>query len=73
MSKRINLSPESDFHRAKRERTKQYIDNEYGWILETCGACSGSGYYDNNGNPPCSACNGTGKTREPGPKSIGRV
>ena len=26
-----------------------------------CSACSGSGHYDNDGAPPCSSCNGTGK------------
>jgi hypothetical protein len=25
-----------------------------------CAACSGSGYYDNTGSPPCGSCNGTG-------------
>ena len=25
-----------------------------------CIACSGSGYYDDNGSPPCGSCNGTG-------------
>ena len=28
---------------------------------QKCSACSGSGYYDHNGSPPCGACNGTGK------------
>lgn len=26
-----------------------------------CTACSGSGYYDTDGSPPCGCCNGTGK------------
>lgn len=26
-----------------------------------CIACNGSGYYDINGSPKCSSCNGTGK------------
>lgn len=26
-----------------------------------CGACNGSGHYDNDGAPPCGACNGTGE------------
>ena len=25
-----------------------------------CAACSGSGYYDITGSPPCGACGGTG-------------
>ncbi len=31
--------------------------------LVTCTACSGSGRYDHNGSPRCSACGGTGKER----------
>lgn len=26
-----------------------------------CSACGGSGRYDNDGSPPCGACNGTGR------------
>lgn len=28
---------------------------------KTCTACNGSGYYDAKDNPPCDACEGTGK------------
>jgi len=31
--------------------------------FETCSACSGSGYYDHNGSPPCGACNGKGQVK----------
>lgn len=31
---------------------------------ETCVACNGSGHYDADGSPECSACEGSGKTRE---------
>lgn len=27
---------------------------------KVCVACNGSGYYDNNGSPKCSLCDGTG-------------
>ncbi len=29
-----------------------------------CTACSGSGYYDSDGSPPCGSCNGTGQEEE---------
>ena len=35
-----------------------YKSKEY---LEKCPACGGSGYYDNEENPACEACNGEGK------------
>ena len=31
--------------------------------LKKCGACSGSGYYDNTGSPKCGACHGLGIER----------
>lgn len=31
--------------------------------IKKCGACNGSGYYDNNGSPKCSACKGLGIER----------
>lgn len=40
------------------------LKGEYHAIEEEtkiCIACNGSGYYDVNGSPPCSACNGTGR------------
>lgn len=58
------------FHERKKERTEQYFKYEYGWILEICNACNGSGYYDDKGSPKCSCCSGTGKTSTKGPKSI---
>lgn len=29
--------------------------------MKECVACSGSGYYDNDGSPNCDSCKGTGK------------
>jgi len=52
------------FHKRKQERTRYFETYVKGWKLETCVACNGSGYYDNgNPNPPCGACEGTGKYR----------
>jgi DnaJ-class molecular chaperone len=30
--------------------------------VSVCSACSGSGYYDADGSPPCGSCGGTGDT-----------
>ena len=51
------------FHDRKKERKDYYEKYIKGWKLIRCGACSGSGYYDHNGSPPCGACDGTGKER----------
>lgn len=52
-----------DFHKRKQERKKHYYKYVYGWKERPCTACSGSGYYDNTGSPPCGSCEGTGKER----------
>lgn len=62
----------SDFHNRKQERREYFEKYVKGWKLVTCGACNGSGYYDNciRGRiPKCSSCNGTGKERVPSPKT----
>ncbi|EOX9201865.1 heat shock protein [Yersinia phage vB_YenM_56.17] len=51
------------FHQRKKARTDYYLRFVHGWKLRECGACNGSGYYDNNGSPDCGACSGTGKAR----------
>ncbi len=53
----------------KRRNTEYYFRFVYGWRLYVCGACSGSGYYDAAGSPPCGACEGSKRVRLPGPKS----
>ena len=60
----------STYQSRKAERTTRYHAS-HGLKLATCGACSGSGYYDHNGSPPCGACGGLGKVREtpPDPRS----
>ena len=53
----------------KIERTEHFFRNVYKNKLETCSACSGSGYYDTTDSPACGACGGTGKEREWSSKS----
>lgn len=50
------------FAERKAERKARFEKYEKGWKQIKCGACNGSGYYDHNGSPPCSCCDGTGKT-----------
>ena len=52
-----------DYRQRKAMRVEHYKRFVFGWRLRECGACSGSGRYDNDGSPPCGACDGTGKTR----------
>lgn len=59
MKNKIPFDQLSGFHEEKRRRTKYYYRFVYKWKLRKCGACNGSGYYDDNGSPKCSACNGT--------------
>lgn len=44
-----------------KERKEYYEKYIKGWKKRNCIACNGSGYYDNNNFPSCSACDGTGK------------
>lgn len=67
--RRQALRRAGNFARRKAERTLEYLRYSYGWILQACGACNGSGRYDHNGSPPCGCCNGTGKERVEGPKA----
>ncbi len=57
------------FYHDKALRTQEYLKYTYGWKLQACTACSGSGRYDHNGSPKCSSCNGTGKERYQGDKA----
>ncbi len=59
-----------DFKERKKQRTTEYFKYVFGWKQRSCGACSGSGYYDNHGSPKCGACDGTGKEMYQGTKSI---
>ena len=45
------------------KRKERYEKEVKGWKQRPCGACNGSGKYDNHGSPPCGACNGTGRER----------
>ncbi len=48
----------------KQERVEYYQKYVHGRKLVQCGACMGSGKYDDGRGRNCSLCNGTGKTRE---------
>lgn len=52
------------FYERKKQRTEDYFRYQYKQKLVTCGACDGSGHYDNNGSPKCWLCSGTGKQRK---------
>jgi hypothetical protein len=58
------------FRERKAQRSEYYRRFVYGWVLCSCTACNGSGRYDHNGSPPCSACDGTGKERVRGIKAM---
>lgn len=50
-----------NFQERKKERTEHYFKNVFKRKMVECGACAGSGYYDNTGSPRCWVCNGSGK------------
>jgi hypothetical protein len=52
------------FAERKAIRTDFFTRFVKGWKTVVCSACAGSGRYDHNGSPKCSACNGTGQTKE---------
>jgi hypothetical protein len=58
------------YRERKQYRKEHYDKYVHGWILQTCTACNGSGYYDHNGSTECGCCDGTGKERVRGPKSL---
>lgn len=58
-----------NFHERKEHRKKYYFRWVYGWKERECIGCMGSGYYDHNGSPPCSGCDGTGKEKYQSEKS----
>jgi len=51
------------FRERKAWRTDYYMRFIKDWKLRKCSACSGSGYYDNDGSPKCGACDGSGRER----------
>ena len=52
----------------KAKRAERFYTLVYGHVLEICGACNGSGYYDNTGSPKCGCCEGTRRLKTKGPK-----
>ena len=63
MKKLVMDNSNSDYYRRKEQRRRYYNDFMKGWKERPCGACAGSGYYDDNGSPKCESCNGTGKEK----------
>lgn len=53
-----------DFRERKAQCAEHYKQCVEGWKEVKCGACNGSGRYDNTGSPPCGCCNGTGKDKD---------
>jgi len=64
---RMAVLSADDFKSRKVARTAYYEKFVKGWKLITCGACNGSGWYDNTDRhgrqPKCGNCEGTGKER----------
>ena len=58
---------DGDYQARKAERKAHYDKFVKGWKQIPCGACNGSGWYDNTDRhgrqPKCGACEGTGKER----------
>jgi hypothetical protein len=61
---------DGDFHDRKAARKAYFEKCVKGWKLIPCGACNGSGKYDNQirrhgkwVQPDCSSCDGTGNER----------
>lgn len=52
----------TDYQARKRQRAIAYFRHRFGFRLERCTACNGSGHYDGPGAPRCSACSGAGRT-----------
>jgi len=49
--------------RDKAFRAEYYYRFIFCFSLRECGACAGSGYYDDTGSPKCWGCAGTGKEK----------
>jgi DnaJ-class molecular chaperone len=54
-----------DRYQKDKEKRKEKYMSLHGIKETICGACGGSGYYDHNGSPKCSCCDGTGRERIP--------
>jgi DnaJ-class molecular chaperone len=57
----MNYLDNEGFRLRKRQRTEYYFKYIYKVKKYICGACNGSGKYDNAGSPNCGACYGQGK------------
>ncbi len=47
----------------RKQQRKEAHREQAQCVTVDCVACSGSGRYDDCGNPPCGACDGSGKNR----------
>jgi DnaJ-class molecular chaperone len=56
-------NPFSEDYQERKEWRRRRWRRTHGSRSRTCSACSGSGYYDHDGSPPCGACAGTGKVK----------
>lgn len=61
------------FHERKAMRTDYYNRFVKGWKTRPCSSCMGTGYYDHNGSPKCSACEGTGKEKYKDEQHDGKI
>jgi len=50
-------------YKDRKDIRRIHYEKFVGWKERKCGACSGSGYYDDNGSPKCGSCSGTGKEK----------
>ncbi len=53
------------FQNAKISRLVNFYKFEFGFKLDYCIACNGSGYYDDTDSPDCASCSGSGKEANP--------
>jgi hypothetical protein len=52
----------------KVDRIRSFWRYRWRYRNERCGACNGSGRYDNDGSPDCGSCEGTGVERVRAPE-----
>lgn len=70
VAERRFMTGDTGFYQEKLDRTLHYLRFSYGYFQTRCVACNGSGRYDTWGSPPCSACGGTARSTNVGPKAL---
>lgn len=53
------------YQNGKISRVVNFYRFEFGFKLDYCNACNGSGYYDDTDSPDCGSCDGSGKESKP--------